>query len=423
MMRAKTVVIFLTCLFSLSIALPQECRSIESEAERISKDLAPQDLYEAAWQFINNTPNLGIDKAAWQEWHHKFDGQITDEASAICAISSAFENVKGPLVELNTSLWPAAEAGVGLSMYINNKREIEVANVMRGSPAALAGMLRGDLILAVDGKTVPPWLMMVVGAVRGTGKEGTSVALKYRRAGQIFDVTLVKRKYAVTSENICQMIGGIAYLRPPETMMSGSDMEFFQNALEQLPGAGCKGLVLDLRDSEVSAPTHAEFAGYFLPAETVLRTERRQASSMATPLKSSVHPRLLKMPMAVLINGGTASDSELIVAALKQYGRAKLVGEGTAGCLRRVAVLQQLDRTYQVRVWSMAWLPPDGKTIEGKGIEPDVLVAVPDPKRGPWYKNIAPGAVPKPDARNEKHEIVDKQLAAALTVLNKSGKN
>lgn len=423
MKTTKPRVVIFTFLFCLSICLPAKSWSAESGSERISKDLAPPDLYEAAWQFINDTPNLGIDKVAWQDWQHKFDGQLASESFAVCAISTAFETIKGPLVELDTSLWSPAEAGVGLCLYVNNKHEIEVANVMRGSPAALAGMLRGDVILAVDGKTLPPWLMMAVGAVRGTGKEGTAVTLKYRRAEQMFDVSLVKSKYAAASENICQKIDGIAYLRPPETMMRSSDLEFFQTAIEQLPGAGCKGLVLDLRDTDVSAPTHAEIAGYFLPANTVLRSEKTQTNSAPTPLKSSIQPRLLKMPMAVLINGGTSSDSELIVAALKHYGRAKLLGQRTAGCLRRVAVTHQLDRTYQVRVWSMAWLPPDGKTIEGIGIQPDVLAAAADPKSGPWYKNIAPGAVPKPDARNEKNEIVDKQLAAALSLLSRTGKN
>jgi len=389
----------------------------QSDAARSGQDLPPTALYESAWQYLDSQPNTGIDKSAWQEWHHKFDGQLTDEARAILAISSAFDAVKGPVVELDCAAWPPAEAGIGLSFEINKKREIEITGVIRGGPAALSGLKRGDIITEIDGQAMLPWYLGTYAALRSTAQEGTKVRIRYKRAGQLYDVTLTRKKGILAPETVCLMIDGIAYMRPAEFQMNEEALQFFTTALSELSNAGAQGLVLDLRDSDVTAINTSDIAGFFLPKDSALRIEKSITGS--TPIKSSVLPLLPALPLMVLINKGTYSDSELIASALQFHNRGKLIGEQSIGHTKRIPLTHQLDRMYLMRIWSTECLPPDGKPIEGTGVQPNIAVSNTTNEEAPWYQNIKPGATPSPDAKNSANEIADKQLRTALKMLKK----
>lgn len=383
----------------------------QSDAARARQDLPPTALYESAWQYLNNQPNTGVDKSAWQEWHYKFNGQLTDEARAILAISQAFDAVKGPLVDLDCAAWPPAEAGIGLSFDINQKREIEITGVTRGGPAALSGLKRGDIITEIDGTAMPPWYLATYAALRSTAKDGTKIRIRYKRDGQLYDVTLTRTKRVMAAETVCMMIDDVAYMRPAEYPMNDEALKFITTALSDLSNAGAKGLVLDLRDSNVIAFSTGDIAGFFLPKDSVLRIDKSPIGS--APIKSSVEPLLPALPLVVLINKGTYSDSELIAAALKFHHRGKLLGEPSYGRKKQIPLTHQLDKMYLMRVWSTDCLPPDGKSIEGTGVQPNIPVLNTTPQEAPWYQNIKPGASPSPDAKNSGNEIADKQLRTA----------
>lgn len=387
----------------------------QSDAARSGLDLPPTALYESAWQYLNSQPDTGVNKYAWQEWHHKFDGQLIDEARAILAISTAFAAVQGPMVELDCVAWPPAEAGIGLSFDINRKQEIEVMGVTRGGPAALSGLKRGDIITEIDGQAMPPWRLSTYAALRSTAQEGTKVRIRYKRAGQLYDVTLTRTKGIMAPETVCLMIDDVAYMRPAEYPMNDEALKFITTALRDLSNAGAQGLVLDLRDSNVFAFGNSDIAGFFLPKDSVLRIEKSITGS--APSKSSVEPLLPALPLVVLINKGTYLDSELIAAALKFHNRGKLIGEQSYGHMKQIPLTHQLDKMYLMRVWSTDWLPPDGKSIEGTGVQPDIVVPSTTTEEAPWYQNIKPGATPSPTVKNSKNEIADKQLRTALKIL------
>ena len=230
-------------------------------------------------------------------------------------------------------------AGVGISIS-QVDTGIYVNEVFANSPAAGAGMERGDRLIAVDGQSIPPGSSADQGVgwlsshLRGDPK--TTVQLTYARIGVRSTVTLT-RAYIYIPDFEAELINGVGHMRLrgfPPASSTGPDgktiIQELDDALAKFEAAGATGWVLDLRgDGGGYLDTMTAIASRFLPKGAPLLVSRTNGGDTTT--RAGDGQRLPVRPLTVLIDGGSASASEILASALQENGRALVVGSKSAG--------------------------------------------------------------------------------------------
>lgn len=377
----------------------------------------PQDLYTATWRYIYDTyQSPGFDNADWlANWGHRFDGQLTTIDQARDAIDQALATLKNPRVTLACRDVLTADGGVGAQLRVRDNGEITVLSTVRGMPASFGGLKRGDVITEIDGQLAPVKLREATQLIRG--KSGTKVRIQFRRNATLYETTLIRTNQFRKDEMVAMMLGDIAYLRPPQHLMDREMSQKFEAALSSLCGTHAAGLILDLRDSDVSM-LERKFGELFVPRGAKIGgvkgpTETTYFTSTADPLAPNI-------PMVALINQGTTDSSEEIASCLKFNSRAVLVGEKTFGHGDAPAT-KRIDRDHTLFFHTYERTGPDGSVISGIGVTPNYAVSDRElaAGEGPWYDNVKPGTIQSPDAKNATQQLSDKQLRTAVTVLQK----
>ena len=259
--------------------------------------------------------------------------------------------------------------GIGVLVIPPETGAIIIANVFRDSPAARAGILPGDKIVGVDGADmVGRSLEEVITLIRGT--EGTTVSITILRPyeDKSFDVDLVRSRVTIPSVFHEMMPDQVGYIR-----IEGFDLATrvqFTAALEYLTYQGMTGLVLDLRNNPGGVLNVVEYiANHFIPEGVITYTidarGRRQ--------EYNSDDEYLGLPLVVLINGRSASASELLGGAIQDTGMGVLVGEQTFG-KGIVQHLYPLSDGSAVKVTVAKYFTPNGTSIHGIGVAPDIVV-------------------------------------------------
>jgi carboxyl-terminal processing protease len=276
--------------------------------------------------------------------------------------------------ELNDTDLRGSFDGIGIQVDMKDNRLTVVAPI-EGSPAEAAGFRPGDVVLAVDGKSLAgKTLNDTVGLIRG--QRGTPVTLTVLREGQgePIEITVVRAEIKLKSVRARMMDDGVGYLRISSfSATTGSEM---QAAVKSLMDQQARGLVLDVRNNPGGyLSTSVEAAAQFLDPGTVVlyqqsgngdrRAYRTEGGGTAT-----------KLPLVVLVNRGSASASEILAGALRDSGRATLVGEKTFG-KGTVQNVHELSDKSGLRVTTAQWLTPAEKPIQGVGLVPDQAVEMP----------------------------------------------
>ncbi|MCU0504730.1 MAG: S41 family peptidase [Chloroflexi bacterium] len=269
-------------------------------------------------------------------------------------------------------------AGIG-AVLSEVGAELIVQSVIPGTPAERAGVKAGDRILAVDGAdTTGKSVDDVVREVRGD--EGTQVTLTLVHKGESdpFDVTITRAVIAVPAVSWAMYPGtDTAVVRLEQFQAdSGDDM---MKALKAAKEAGAERFVLDLRANPGGYVGEAvEVASQFLDGGTVYIQRNAQDDREAVPALPNGEAR--SQPLVVLVDAGSASSSEIVSGALQDAGRATLVGERTFGT-GTVLTPYRLSDGSALYVGTVEWLTPKGNEIWRRGIDPDVVVAIPDDGR------------------------------------------
>jgi len=244
-----------------------------------------------------------------------------------------------------------------------------VVSARAGSPADKAGVKAGDVIKTIDGRHSRP-LPAPVGQRLLRGAPGSVVKLTLLRAGSDpIDLSLVRERLTPAPPRSKLLEDGSGYLKVPEFPSRVADD--IRGELAALRRGGARTLVLDLRDSAEGAPSEAvKVAELFLRGGVVSRltgTKVAEQVFTADPSRSA-----WDLPMAVLVDTGTAGPAEILAAALLDSGRAPLVGEHTFG---RAGVQKSLPLPEGGLVITIGkYVSPKGNPIHGKGLEPSVPV-------------------------------------------------
>ena len=260
--------------------------------------------------------------------------------------------------------------GIGVQLEQRNG-EVVVAAPIDGSPAEKAGISSDDVLVAVDGEGVRgDDVSEVVEKVKGP--EGSKVELTVRHEGQ-------KRTYDLQRAEIDSPVASWTLIPGTDVAIvllssfSDDSAQELQNAFEAAKAAGAKSFILDLRNNPGGRLDQAvEIAGYFLKPESVVYI-RKDASGEREEITVEGDPESTDAPLVVLVNKGSASSSEILAGALRDNGRAPVVGETTFGTGTVLSEFVLRDGS-SILLGVAEWLTPDGDFIRETGIIPDVRV-------------------------------------------------
>jgi carboxyl-terminal processing protease len=261
---------------------------------------------------------------------------------------------------------------VGIGVQLEEKNgEVVVAAPIDGSPAEEAGIGSDDVLLAVDGESIRgDEVSEVVEKVKGP--EGTSVELTVSHEGE-------RRTYDLQRAQIDSPVASWALIPGTDvglvllSSFSDDSAGELQNAFEEARAAGARRFILDLRNNPGGRLDQAvEMAGFFLEPESVVYI-RKDASGKREEITVEGRQDSIQAPLAVLIDGGSASSAEILAGALRDNDRAPVVGETTFGTGTVLSEFVLKDGS-SILLGVAEWLTPSGDFIRDTGIAPDLKV-------------------------------------------------
>jgi carboxyl-terminal processing protease len=266
--------------------------------------------------------------------------------------------------------------GIGVQVTLRDGRPVVVAPIP-GSPAAAAGIGAGDVILAVGGRDTAGLTLDELGDLL-RGPAGSRVGLTIRRAGGDRTETLeIERRQIDVPSVAWTLLPGTAVGLVRIAQFSEQTHAELLAALLAARAAGARGLILDLRDNPGGLLEEAvKSASEFLTGGTIVQVQTRDGARTPERDRDGAGGAATDLPLAVLINAGSASSAEIVAGALKAHGRAPLFGERTFGT-GTVLSTYALSDGSAVLLGTALWLTPDGHLIKGAGITPTTPVALP----------------------------------------------
>ena len=287
--------------------------------------------------------------------------------------------------------------GLGMEV-IMEKGLIRVVSPIDNSPAAKAGIQAGDLIVEIDNKPVRG-IILQKAIAKLRGKKGSSIRLGVLREGEteVLELSVVRDIIHINSVRSRILEEGFGYIRISQFQIN-SDHEF-KAALSELQADGAlQGLAIDLRNNPGGLmPMSVEIADTLIDKGLLVYTEGRLPSANQQ-FNATSGDLLNGAPVVVIINGGSASASEIVAGALQDQGRATILGTQSFG-KGSVQTLMPLGDGRAIKLTTARYFTPSGRSIQGEGIVPDIVV--------------------EPTDKDTQTSDTDNQLKAAVDQLKK----
>ena len=324
----------------------------------------------------NKTIDLSSVQKTYQELIANYDGKLDTQKLIYGANRGLVEAAGDPHTsymdpdeakEFDKSLSGQIGGGIGAEIGLRNNKPT-IIKPLENSPAQKAGIKAGEVIVKVNDESSSDWSVdKVVSKIRG--EIGTSVKLTLLSEGQTREVSVVRQNIvspAVESE----IDGEIGILKV--NRFGDDTVSLSRKYASEFVEKGVKKVILDLRNNPGGTVGAAQgLLGIWLDNQIAM-TERR-GSEIVKTLRTTGTPILGNMKTVVLINGNSASASEITAGALREYGKATLVGQKSYG-KGSVQIVLGLPGGSQMKVTEARWYTPKGKNIDKTGIEPDVKV-------------------------------------------------
>jgi carboxyl-terminal processing protease len=307
--------------------------------------------------------------------------------------------------------------GIGL-VVINERGTLKVIAPFGNSPAYRAGIRPGDIITKIDGKRLYSLNMNEL-QERLKGKPGTKVTLTIlrRSANKLLKFNIIRKVIHPVSipangvKIINKNIGYIKLIR-----FTNKTPKMFTAALNKLEQRKIQGLIIDLRNNPGGIVSAAiDLCSNFLAEGELIITAEGRTKDKCMKIKASAGKKILELPLVLLVNGYSASSSEIVAAALKDHKRAVLIGSKTFG-KAYVQRLQKLKDGSTLRFTIAEYYSPNRQLIHGRGITPDIIVPLsPNYRSSLAHQNISyPGEI-KPKI---KKAITDLPLKQAVAIIH-----
>jgi carboxyl-terminal processing protease len=259
--------------------------------------------------------------------------------------------------------------------------EIVIVAPFRDSPAELAGVRSGDVVVSVDGESTEGWTdEQAVRRIRGP--EGTQVTLGVRHSdGETEEITITRATIVIPTVEVREMedstgnaVDDLAYVELQQ--ITEQTVPDLRTTVDELDGEGYRGIILDLRRNPGgSLSATVDIADMFLESGRILTQVDRDGNE--TTYDAHAGDVGEDIPLVVLVGPGSASGAEVIAGALRDHHRAVLVGETTFG-KGSVNHLRELSDGGAIYITIARWLTPNGEQIEGIGLAPDIQVTPSD---------------------------------------------
>lgn len=329
--------------------------------------------------FSTNNESKGIDFERYKKIIDKYYlGEVNEDKLQEGAIKGYFAGLEDPYTEyiskddMKDYMEDTMGNFVGIGIYMAKDKEsnkIMVLAPIKGSPAEKAGILPGDLILSVNGEKYNAEDLSTV-SNKIKGENGSTVKLEISRKNEIKNFEIKREKINVNPVESKVLQNNIGYIQ-----FSSFDEETannFKKEFEKIEKQGIKSLIIDLRNNGGGIVSEAlKIADYILEKDSVILYEVDKNNNEKVE-KAKNNP-IIKMPIIVLTNNNTASSSEILAGALKDNGKAKIVGTKTYG----KGVIQQiltLPDGSGVKITTEEYLTPNKTKLNKVGIEPDEKV-------------------------------------------------
>ena len=307
----------------------------------------------------------------------------------------------------------------GIGVVIGMKDgQLTVVAPMEDTPGFLAGMLPGDRLIEIGGESTEN-LDFSEAIKRMRGNPGTKISLKIYRPNtkEVMDMEITRANIEVPSIKDAEIIEeGIGYLRLTQfDELTGAAL---RKALKQLRSDGMQALIIDLRNNPGGLLSAAvEVCDLFLKRDTEIVSTRGRDGTPTQIFRARSGQDVQEYPMILLVNGGSASASEIFSGAMQDHQRAILVGEKTYGKGSVQSVIK-MDDGSAIRVTTAYYYTPNNRLIHKKGIEPDIVVPMAPEE---WGKLLLARSRPKlaetDDWEKEMNQVEDIQLKRAVDIL------
>ena len=336
----------------------------------------PQGIYQRAWQLVRDSYyDPSFNHQDWETWHHKYDGQLQTNDEAFGAVKKMLASLNDPYTRfLDPKAFSEEDdainsvvVGIGISLRpFTEAHALVINDVIEGGPASRAGLTFGDEIVAIDGQATKDFdTEKAASKIRGTA--GTPVDITYKRGSGQKAVHIVREQVSIPAVSTKLLEHNIGYIKLA-TFMSDDASTEFRAALQKL--SGTNGIVLDLRDNPGGLLANAvEIANMLMDHGKIVTTCSRHGNNT----DSCDGNVLTYQPITLLVDKDSASASEILAGALKDNGRANIVGTVTYG-KGLVQEINRLPGACGLHITVARYLTPNGSDINKIGIKPDVQI-------------------------------------------------
>ena len=341
----------------------------------------PQELYDQVWKLIDaKYLDSQQNHQNWHRWRHKYDGGMKTDKDSYVAIETMLASLNDPYTrflnpedfEEETQSISGTLFGIGVQIGIKDDKLTVIAPI-EDTPAGRAGLVANDIILEIDGKSTKG-ISVKEAADLIRGPKGTSVKLLIKREGspdKTYSIVRDKiniKSVSVTPPKTASISGNVGYIRLNSFLSHTAGTEM-RNALKTLKNKD--GYILDIRSNPGGLLTNAiSISDMFLPSGYIVSTVDRDGYKETQKAFERI---VTDKPLVVLIDGGSASASEILSGALKDNGRAVLIGTKSFG----KGLVQEINRLpggSGINITTQKYLTPNGTDINKKGIVPDIEV-------------------------------------------------
>lgn len=375
---------------------------------------SPKELIDEVWQLIDRDyVDATFNQVDWEAVRTEYlERSYANQEEAYAAVREMLEKLNDPYTRFmdpeefrNMQIDTSGElTGVGIQISQEEESsEIVVVSPIEDTPAFKAGIRSQDVILSIDGQSTEGMeLNDAVNLIRGP--EGSEVTLKIRRGTQEMEFTLTRERIEIHPVRYAVQEGPegeVGYIRLNQ--FSANAAVEMRDAIEALEGEGVTGYILDLRSNPGGLLySSIDIARMWLDEGTIVSTVNRQG---VVDEEAANNRALTDKPLVVLVDGGSASASEILSGALQDNDRAVLVGTRTFG-KGLVQSVRSLADGSGVAVTVAKYLTPSGRDINKHGIDPDIQADLTDEQREALSQN-----------REEIGTPADPQYARALEAL------